>query len=202
LTVLQSLLFPLGLQHRNDDLSEALKELEKSRLAILYQVASKPYVQVSKWQRCGSAMTSRFPWKDGSFDIKYIQLATRDGPKDFVSSSVDLPTGSSPPTDGVASELNTKTKTNYEYGDVLRRRITKTNSTIALSVNELESLCIDVLGTEEWSRFQSRWRKRIQFHPDQLAKVLAEVKTMKAENKIKTTPAKTAEDLIKRGFGK
>ncbi len=62
----------------------------------------------------------------------------------------------------------------------------------------LMSLCKELFGIEEMSKQNLRWYDRTIKNPDLLERVLGEVKGMKLEGKIKTTPARTAEDLLKR----
>ena len=62
----------------------------------------------------------------------------------------------------------------------------------------LISLCKTVLGEEEMKRQHKRWTDRAMTEPGRLGRVLAEIRVMALESKIKTTPAKAAEDLWKR----
>jgi hypothetical protein len=120
--VLRSHLFPLGTSRRIEDFNKALKEMESPKdeddnplypLVIRYECNGNPYLQLTKWQRCGKAIQSRYPWRDGSFTITYVERETRDGPKDFVSTSLvdGMPMGSSRGSDGVTAETNTETDT-------------------------------------------------------------------------------------------
>lgn len=212
---LRAILFPLGLDRPSEDLHSALADLELRKLAILYGYAGKPYLQITKWQRCGSAINSRCPWSDGSFDIEYVQRPTRDGVKDFVRTSVSLSatpcgrggngvsdnslisqqtTPSAPPAHGVASVSNTKT--NDE--DELRIRITKTNRSFALKAESLSVRCLEVLGNREMTRYGSRWRKRCKEEPEKIDRVLNEiVSNQKEGTEIKNAGA-YAEDLWKQ----
>lgn len=63
---------------------------------------------------------------------------------------------------------------------------------------ELIEMCKTVLGADEMTRWHDRWLERAETEPDKLFSVLAEVKDMVARGDIKTTPAKAAEDLLKR----
>jgi hypothetical protein len=62
----------------------------------------------------------------------------------------------------------------------------------------LEDWCFQLLGKDEMVRCGSRWRERAVSNPTKLEKILAEVKVMLGERKIRTTTAKAAEDLWKR----
>lgn len=62
----------------------------------------------------------------------------------------------------------------------------------------LVSLCKEVLGEDEMKRQHKRWLDRATDAPNKLGRVLAEVRVMMLENKIKTTSARAAEDLWKR----
>lgn len=111
--MLRSHLFPLGTSRRVEDFNKALAELTKARLIIAYEWSGRPYLQVTKWQRCGNSECSRYPWLDGNHEIAYIEKQTRDGPKKFVSTSLYDPLLMPPPphTDGVKGESDTETKT-------------------------------------------------------------------------------------------
>jgi hypothetical protein len=65
-------------------------------------------------------------------------------------------------------------------------------------VVKLTSLCEEILGSEEMKKHHKRWMEKIQTHPLKLERVLAEVRIMKVEQRIETTPARVAEDLWKR----
>lgn len=102
----KSHLFPSGTTRRASDVSKAFQELVKRDLAILYEYAGKPYLQVMRWRCCGSAQTSKYPWKDGRYDVTYVDWYTTDGIKQFVSTSI--PSGPQeppprPPADPVAT---------------------------------------------------------------------------------------------------
>lgn len=62
----------------------------------------------------------------------------------------------------------------------------------------LNSLCKEVLGEEEMTRQHKRWTDRALKQPAKLSSVLAEIRVMVLEGKVKTTPARAAEDLWKR----
>ncbi len=86
---LRSQLFPVGTPHGDDDISAALEEITRGdALAIAYEVNGKPYVQLTNWRRCGKSERSRCPWTNGSFDIVYDVVETRDGPKEVVKTSL------------------------------------------------------------------------------------------------------------------
>lgn len=86
--ILRSRLFPLDLGRRASDVEKQLEETVKEGLVIPYTWDSRPFLQCSKWQRCSPCATSKFPWKDGSHAILYVKRDTRDGLKEFVSSSL------------------------------------------------------------------------------------------------------------------
>lgn len=110
---IRSHLFPLGTGHRIEDFHKAIGELSGQRLIIQYSFSEKPYIQITKWQRCGKAERSKFPWTNGSFAIEYVTRETRDGEKEFVASSLIDPVSIplSPHEDRVQAESNTKTET-------------------------------------------------------------------------------------------
>ncbi len=111
--ILRSHLFPLGTSRRNEDFDKALTEMEKAGLLVRYEWNGKPYLQLTKWQRCGKAIHSRFPWSDGSYAIEYLSRDTRDGRKEFVKTSISDPIATPCLWDGhgVSGETNTKTET-------------------------------------------------------------------------------------------
>lgn len=113
---IRSHLFPLGTGHRIEDFHKAIGELAGQRLIIQYSFSDKPYIQITKWQRCGKAERSKFPWTNGSFTIEYVTRETRDGEKEFVSSSLldGVRTPSQPHSDGVTVDPDTKTETETE----------------------------------------------------------------------------------------
>lgn len=87
---LRAELFPVG-RHadcRSEQLVKHLAELREARLIVCYEFATKPYVQITKVQRYGSSLYSRFPWSDGSHEITYVDRVTRDGIKPFVATSL------------------------------------------------------------------------------------------------------------------
>lgn len=99
--VLVSRLFPARDDVRPQSVEESLAELGQAGLVLRYIVQDHPYLQVMRWQKCGKALFSKFPWRDGSFGIAYIMRETRDGEKDFVVTSLGPiePTASAPNTD-------------------------------------------------------------------------------------------------------
>lgn len=114
LEFLRSHLFPLGTQRRSSEVEQAVIETEKHALLIRYHFASKPYLQLTRWHRTGSSHKSKFPWRDGTLEISYVMLDTKDGPKEFVFSSV--PTGSAPPPDPLRTPPNNEIRnTNNEH---------------------------------------------------------------------------------------
>jgi len=106
------------------DVGEQLVMLEEAGLLILYECHGKPFLQITKWQKCGKAITSKFPWSDGKFKIEYSKVETRDGVKDFVTTSLphrhSVSTPSLPHSDRVQSKnLESNTETIYEDGGVV-----------------------------------------------------------------------------------
>ena len=68
----------------------------------------------------------------------------------------------------------------------------------AREASRLLSLCKEQMGEQEIVRNHKRWRERAWDNPERLERVLGELKAMRLEGKIKTTPARVAEDLFKR----
>lgn len=113
---IRSHLFPLGTDRRLGDVEKAIEEMEQLGLLLRYEYKGKPFLQVTKWQKCGKTLKSRYPWKDGSFNIHFVTLDTRDGEKDFVATSIldGVATGSTPHTHGVPPKTNTETETDTD----------------------------------------------------------------------------------------
>ncbi|WP_144898487.1 hypothetical protein [Luteimonas cucumeris] len=86
--ILRARLFPLDLSRRASDVEKVLKECVAQGLVIPYQWDGKPFLQLSKWQRCSPAKTAKYPDSVGSFRIEYVAADTRDGEKEFVESSM------------------------------------------------------------------------------------------------------------------
>jgi hypothetical protein len=86
--VLAARLFPLKSNLRAQDVDGKLVELEDAGLLVRYLWNGKPYVQITRFQRCGKSLMSKYPWKDGAFDIAYVKVPTRDGVKEFVATSI------------------------------------------------------------------------------------------------------------------
>lgn len=105
---IRSHLFPLGTARRIEDFNKALDELTSQSLIIRYEYGAKSFIQITKWQRCGNSERSKFPWKDGVFAIIYASVETKDGCKDFVTTSL---MGYAPPVNGVRIDPDTKTGT-------------------------------------------------------------------------------------------
>lgn len=112
-------------------------------------------------------------------------------------------TADSPPSD---PERNERTETNERKGKKeekgneakLGAREPLTLTAAGEETIRLISLCKTIFGEEEVRQHHKRWLDRATVSPSKLNKVLAEVRVMKLENKIKTTAARTAEDLWKR----
>lgn len=131
---LRSQLFPLGTPRRNTDFEKALAELAQPKdesgrtlpaLVVSYHHAGKPYLQLTKAARSSPCITSRYPWSDGSHKIEYVKLSTRDGDRDFVSTSLSMPSVSH--THGIeglsagSPETETETETTKGVGVVAKK---------------------------------------------------------------------------------
>lgn len=117
--IIASRCYPLRDNVRAKDVEKHLLKLVEAGLIIRYQWSGKPFLQLTKWQKCGKAVTSKYPWVDGKFKIKYASVDTRDGIKDFIITSIPdknpITTPSLPHADGVKKEnfeSNTETETN------------------------------------------------------------------------------------------
>ncbi len=95
-------------------------QLEQVGLVRCWQYEGQQVIQVCNWRRAGNSKYSRFPGPDGSFRIAYATVETRDGPVEFVATSLPgndpMPMGSVSHSDGVGmgsvSHPYTKTGTN------------------------------------------------------------------------------------------
>lgn len=101
--ILRARLFPLS-SRRASDVERQLSECMTHGLVMRYEWLGKPYLQLTKVQRCSPCTNSKFPWKDGSHKIVYVKRETRDGEKEFVVTSLSLPDGLPIPFDPPASE--------------------------------------------------------------------------------------------------
>lgn len=118
--VIRSKLYPVANRKKAiTDIEDHIRECVGQRLIFVYDYRGKPFLQVTKWHRCGNSMHSRFPDSHGQFRITFVQVDTRDGKKEFVASSMEcletpIETPSPPHADGKASDTptNTKTETN------------------------------------------------------------------------------------------
>jgi hypothetical protein len=116
--ILRARLFPLKSGLRNSSVAAWKNECIASGLITQYESNAKPYLQVTRWQRCGKALNSKCPNPSGNFEIRYVERETKDGPKQFVAESVPhtdpIHTPSAPHAYGVASKTNTETETETE----------------------------------------------------------------------------------------
>ena len=98
--------------------SGAIAEIAAAKLVAHWTVGGKSVMQLSKWQKCGKALKSRFPDTEGSFDIRYVQQDTRDGEKAFIDTSLHgVGMGSVWGADGVSPKTNTETETETDKED-------------------------------------------------------------------------------------
>jgi len=86
--VLLSKLFPSSSKRRPKDIDQRLKECIDAKLVVKYEFRGVPYIQISRWQRTSKTVYSKFPWSDGTYRIEFVSQETRDGVKDFVSTSL------------------------------------------------------------------------------------------------------------------
>lgn len=173
--VLRSRLYPLREQIRKSEIIKWTQECSAQTLLINYLVNGKPYLQVTKWRRCGKAETSRYPWVDGSHSIEYISTQTRDGPKEYVSSSLadaaslgdHLCTPSLWGSHGVKAATNTETetKTNTETES---NTYTSARPKARGTLEELKSFALEIGmpesdGEERFYRWQGNgWKNKNQ----------------------------------------
>lgn len=88
LDVLRSKCFPLKPGLPLEALADWLRECEAVGAVLGYQFEGKAFIQIAKTQRYGKTEFSKCPWSDGSFQIHYVTRETKDGNKQFVSTSL------------------------------------------------------------------------------------------------------------------
>lgn len=103
--ILRARLFPLDISRRASDVEKTLSECVAQGLVIPYERKGQRFLQLAKWQRCSPCVTSKYPWRDGSFRIEYVQVETRDGDKDFVATSLEYGKSSARDTDGIGAVI-------------------------------------------------------------------------------------------------
>lgn len=90
-SVLKSRLFPLKDRLRASDVERGVNQLEEHGLVVRWEVGDQVVIQVTRWRRCGNAQYSKYPDPDGNFEIRYVEVQTRDGPVQMVASSLLTP---------------------------------------------------------------------------------------------------------------
>lgn len=85
-------LFPT-LRLRSSDVQARLDECVNNGLLTAYIVFGRPYVQVMRWQRQGSAKSAKYPNASGSLEIEYISSLTHEGEREFVKESMPIMAG-------------------------------------------------------------------------------------------------------------
>lgn len=98
------------------------------------------------------------------------------------------------PTLEESSEESKKNKTKNPNSVGVASELPKMNAK-AERLIYLIDLCEAVLGKDEMKNFHARWLERAETSPAILESVLSETRHAKATDKIKTTPARYAEDL-------
>lgn len=103
--ILRARLFPLDTSRRASDVEKTLAACVKQGLVIPYEWRGQRFLQVAKWQRCSPCVTSKYPWRDGSFRIDYRKVETRDGEKDFAATSIANAIPSARDSDGIGTVI-------------------------------------------------------------------------------------------------
>ena len=86
--ILRSILFPLGYKTHSDPVKRGLDGCDREGLIFSYDVAGKPFLQVTNWRRCSNAKLSKWPDQNGDYTIRFVKMDTNQGIKDFVDTSV------------------------------------------------------------------------------------------------------------------
>jgi hypothetical protein len=120
LDVIRSKLYPVATRKVSvSDVDKAIRECVGQRLLLTYEYLGKPFLQITKWARCGNSVNSRYPDQHGQFRIEFTTLDTRDGSKEYVASSLGkndlaetpMKTPSASHADGVGIDTNQNTET-------------------------------------------------------------------------------------------
>ncbi len=86
--LLRARLYPLGTRRTDEEIHALLAECAARGLVICYTCEDKPYLQLARWQRPGNSVYSRCPWRDGSHRVSWVTRETRDGKKEFCTTSL------------------------------------------------------------------------------------------------------------------
>ena len=90
-SVLKARLFPLKASLRESDIQRAVNQILKAGLAVSWIAPScQPVLQLTNWHRDSRATTSRYPDREGRYDIRYVALPapTEEGTIWVVESSI------------------------------------------------------------------------------------------------------------------
>jgi len=145
--MLRARLFPLR-DRRIKDVEEQLKACASARLIKLYDVDGKAFLQVMKWWKQGSTKRSKWPAPDGSFEIRLVEVETRDGKAEFVAESVEI----APP----AKPLETPSLPGLATNNELRRTKDDPPQGPQGQRGELDSQ------EESWEAFKGAWNARLK----------------------------------------
>ena len=115
LVMLRSKLLPLRPDTALDRIAEWLDECHRVGLVTPYECDGTPYIQVMRTQRYGKMATSKYPFSDGSHAVEYEIRSTRDGPKEYVKTSLPH-THPIPTPSGGITEKKTYTYTSTNTG--------------------------------------------------------------------------------------
>ena len=85
---LSTTLFPLGYKTNSDVVRRGLDGCLREGLLFLYRVASKEYLQVTNWAKCGASLVSKCPDQNGDFTIRFVKKNTKQGLKDYIDTSI------------------------------------------------------------------------------------------------------------------
>jgi len=86
--VLKSRLWPVDPMKSVEKVREWVSECHRQGLLKAWLWDSKPILQLLRWQKPSPAKRSRFPDPDGVYTITWHEADTRDGKKQFVSTSL------------------------------------------------------------------------------------------------------------------
>jgi hypothetical protein len=164
--IVASRCFPLRDSIRAKDVEGHLLKLEQAGLLIRYEWNGKPFLQLTKWQKAGKSLTSKFPWSDGSFSIKYAKAETRDGVKEFVTTSLPHTHPIRTPSEWGSRESNTETETETDTETETGNPPSQNGSGEIPTLDEVKTaasmmgiLESSAIGFWEWHEINNAWRK-------------------------------------------
>lgn len=151
LEIIRARLFPLDSSRRASDVEKMLSDCSKENLVRSYEFKGKPFLQIAKWQRCSNAKVSKYPDRNGKYVIEFVDLETRDGQKEYVSSSLD-PIGI--PSVSHADPIKVVPPPIYGDGDDCTETETKTGAVSPSALVFPQKFSADESFKEAWRKWE------------------------------------------------